>query len=508
MFKRSILIILDGWGIGQVEAADAIAQADTAYFDKLMRDYPQSELLTHGNHVGLPEMQMGNSEVGHLNLGAGRIVYQDLPRINKLIEEDKLKDSQVLHELGAYCLKNQKPCHLIGLVSDGGVHSHINHLKALIEVLELQGVEKVFIHLITDGRDTDPHSALHFISDLESFVKNKHAKITSIVGRYYAMDRDKRWERIQKAYDLLVYGKGLSVNSAMEALEKSYQANITDEFLDAYKINPENLGILNDGDAVLCFNFRTDRLRQLTQVLSQEGTFSPGMKKLSLYYVTLARYDNSFKDVHVVFEKQDLKNTLGETLSRYGYSQLRIAETEKYPHVSYFFSGGREKEFSGERRILIPSPKVATYDIQPEMSAEKVTEAVIHEMESALPDFICLNFANADMVGHTGVFNAVIKAVETLDRCLSKIIPVALEKNYGIVILADHGNGEYMLNEDGSPNTAHTKNPVPCILVSDKKGIKLNNGKLADIAPTILQMMALPVPVEMDGISLLAEDKI
>lgn len=494
---------MDGWGLGQNPDSDAIAHANTPYFDSLLKEYPHSQLLTHGLNVGLPGGQMGNSEVGHLNLGAGRVVYQDLVRINKVIEEQKLIDTPALIDLAAYCLKNNKPCHLIGLVSDGGVHSHLDHLKALVTVLEELGLANIFIHVITDGRDTDPHSGKNFVSDLESFLKNKKAKISSIIGRYYAMDRDKRWERIQKAYDLFVHGKGSIVNHALEAIDKSYRMNITDEFLEAYKVNPANEGIIHNGDAVLCFNFRTDRLRQLTQVLSQENSSILEMKPLSLYYITLARYDNSFKNVHVVFEKQDLKNTLGEMLSRYGNTQLRIAETEKYPHVSYFFSGGREKAFSGETRVLVTSPKVATYDLQPEMSAEQVTEKVIYEMEHALPDFICLNFANADMVGHTGSFQAEIKAVETVDRCLSRIIPIALDKGYCNVIVADHGNGDYMINEDGTPNTAHTMNPVPCILVSGDKSISLKNGKLADIAPTILKLMALPVPVEMDGTSLI-----
>lgn len=506
MFKRTFLIVLDGWGIGQKPDADAITQANTPFFDGLLEKYPHSKLLTHGLNVGLPDGQMGNSEVGHLNLGAGRIVYQDLVRINKEIAENRLKENSVLKELAFYCIENHKPCHLIGLVSDGGVHSHIDHLKALITVLESMGVESIFIHAITDGRDTDPHSGKKFISELESFIQNKKSKIASIIGRYYAMDRDKRWERIKKAYDLFVDGKGQNVPTADEAIEKSYQAGVTDEFLDAYKIQSGPSGTIANGDAVLCFNFRTDRLRQLTQALSQEEAVHPGMPKLSLFYATLARYDNSFKQVHVVFEKQDLKNTLGEMLSRYGHTQLRIAETEKYPHVSYFFSGGREKEFSGEKRILVPSPKVATYDLQPEMSAAKVAEEVMHNIKIELPDFICLNFANTDMVGHTGVFEAEIKAAETVDQCLSKIIPLALEKEYGIIILADHGNGEYMINDDGSPNTAHTKNPVPCILVSNQAGLQLKDGKLADIAPTILHLMSLPAPVEMDGESLLIKN--
>lgn len=498
---------MDGWGIGQIPQSDAIARANTPFFDQLIRNFPNSQLLTHGLNVGLPDGQMGNSEVGHLNLGAGRVVYQDLVRINRIIADDKLREINTLKNLAAYCIQHQSPCHLIGLVSDGGVHSHIDHLKALVIVLESMGVNDIFIHAITDGRDTDPHSGLQFINELENFLKGRKARISTVIGRYYAMDRDKRWERIQKAYDLIVQGQGILVDNPSEAVESSYKKGITDEFLEAYKVNPAAKGNIKEGDAVLCFNFRTDRLRQLTSVLSQKDAMIPGMKNLSLHYVTMSRYDNRFINVDVIFEKQDLKNTLGEILSRYGCTQLRIAETEKYPHVSYFFSGGREKEFSGEHRILVPSPKVATYDLQPEMSAGQVTEKVIQEIHHKLPDFICLNFANADMVGHTGVFQAEIKAVETLDTCLSQIIPVALEKDYCILILADHGNGDYMINEDGSPNTAHTMNPVPCILVSNQKDLMLEDGKLADVAPTILKLMSLPVPVEMEGVSLWQDKK-
>jgi 2,3-bisphosphoglycerate-independent phosphoglycerate mutase len=506
VFKRSFLIVLDGWGVGSDYSSNAIAQAETPCFDRLMQEYPNSQLVTYGLQVGLPEGQMGNSEVGHLNLGAGRVVYQDLVRINLEIQHNRLIENETIKELAAYCIKNNKPCHLIGLVSDGGVHSHIDHLKALIQVLEQSGVQKIYIHVITDGRDTDPHSGIRYVTDLENFINEKKAKISSVIGRYYAMDRDKRWERVQKAYDLLVSGKGKLANFATEAIESSYRMNVSDEFIDPYKITPADEGLIHEADAVLCFNYRTDRLRQLTQVLNQPESVHPEMKQLSLYYVTLARYDHGFKNVHVVYEKQDLKNTLGEILSVYGYSQLRIAETEKYPHVSYFFSGGREQVFSGENRLLVPSPKVATYDLQPEMSAVAVTEMVIKEINFKLPDFICLNFANADMVGHTGVFNAEIKAVETIDQCLNQIIELALQKQYAVIILADHGNGEFMINADGTPNTAHTKNPVPCILVSNQSGLKLKDGKLADIAPTILKLMSLPVPVEMDGLSLLIDD--
>ncbi len=503
MYPRAFLLILDGWGIGEVPEADAILQAQTPFFDSLMTEFPNSRLVTHGMDVGLPVGQMGNSEVGHLNLGAGRVVYQDFTRIEKAIAEGQLSQHQALLNLAAYCKQKNRACHLIGLVSDGGVHSHIRHLEALVETLESMGVERIYIHAITDGRDTDPHSGGNFIRRLEQFLEGRKTKIASLIGRYFAMDRDQRWERIQKAYDLMVKGTGLQFENASNAIDDSYAKGITDEFMEPCKIGDSGAGCILENDAVLCFNFRTDRLRQLTRVLTQEAQGM--MKPMHLYYLTMTRYDAKFQNIHVIFENQDLSNTLGESLSRYGLSQLRIAETEKYPHVSFFFSGGREKPFSGERRILIPSPKVATYDLQPEMSAKLVMEAVLKEMEQQSSDFICLNFANADMVGHTGVFDAVKRAAETVDQCLQQIIPCGLEKNYVFIILADHGNGDYMINEDGSPNTAHSMNPVPCILVGRNLSWTLKDGKLADIAPTILQLLSLPVPAEMDGQSLLTE---
>lgn len=505
MNQKAILIILDGWGIGQKPSADAILQANTPYFDKLMSECPNSRLITYGEQVGLPEGQMGNSEVGHLNLGAGRIVYQDLTRIDKIFNEGQLEQYPEWDLLAQYCLKNNKACHLVGLVSDGGVHSHIRHLLALIEGLEQKGLKKIFLHVITDGRDTDPQNGIQYIRELEKYLIGKNTKITSLIGRYYAMDRDKRWERIEKAYDLMVNGKGQQHRTAIEALEASYQNQITDEFVEASKIGDPSKGMIQQDDAVFCFNFRTDRLRQLTQVLTQNiAQAGYAMKPLPLYYLTMTRYDANFQNIKVLFEAQNLQNTLGECLSRYGLTQLRIAETEKYPHVSYFFSGGREKVFTGETRILIPSPKVATYDLQPEMSAKEVTAALLELWKVEEPDFICLNFANTDMVGHTGVFNAAMKAAETVDTCLAKIVETGREKNYSFIILADHGNADYMINEDGSPNTAHTKNPVPCILVAEQH-FKIKNGKLADVAPTLLQLLQLPVPVEMTGTSLLTE---
>ncbi|MBK6859980.1 MAG: 2,3-bisphosphoglycerate-independent phosphoglycerate mutase [Saprospiraceae bacterium] len=506
VFKRSLLVILDGWGIGKVPESNAIQQAKTPFYDQLIQNYPNAQLLTHGAFVGLPDGQMGNSEVGHINLGAGRIVYQDLVKINKAIQDRQLETNAEFVKLIEYCNSNQKPCHLIGLLSDGGVHSHISHFFGLIDLLEQHIRVPVYLHIISDGRDTDPHSAVHFVTEMQEFLKDKRTKIASLIGRYFAMDRDKRWERIRKAYDLYVLGKGTKVDNAIEAIEQSYAAGITDEFIEPFRILDTPDGCIKNGDAVLCINFRTDRLRQLTQVLSQTDFEEYEMKKLQLHYVTMARYDESFEKVSVLFDKTDVRNTLGEMLSRYGCTQVRIAETEKYPHVSFFFSGGREKAFSGEKRILVPSPKVPTYDLKPEMSAFELAEKTSQIITDELPDFICLNFANADMVGHTGVFAAEMKAAETVDACLEKIIPLALKKDYAIIILADHGNGEYMINEDGSPNTAHTKNPVPCILVSNNTALKIHDGILADIAPTLLKIMALPIPVEMNG-KVLVESK-
>ncbi|MDQ3142986.1 MAG: 2,3-bisphosphoglycerate-independent phosphoglycerate mutase [Bacteroidota bacterium] len=510
MFSKCILMILDGWGIGTTPIADAILQADTPFYDQLKTTYAFTTLTTHGIKVGLPEGQMGNSEVGHLNLGAGRIVFQDLPMINIAIENQTIDHNTVLIRLFNYCNSNQKALHLIGLVSDGGVHSHINHLKHLITLAEKYKVNEIYLHAITDGRDTDPKSGLNFLQDITLFLKDKRVKISTIIGRYYAMDRDRRWERIYKAYALMTEGFGKYHSDVYTAIEESYEQNITDEFLDPIRITwgqEHTTGLIQEGDAVLCFNFRTDRLRELTTVLSQEPIPLFNMNPLNLYYCTLTNYDDTFKKVHPIFDKKDLQDTLGEILSVYGRSQLRIAESEKYPHVSFFFSGGREIIFSGEKRLLIPSPKVATYDLKPEMSAFEVTDALLNEIQESTPDFICINFANTDMVGHTGIFNAVIKAAETVDSCLSKIIPFALQNNYTILILADHGNGEYMINEDGSPNTAHTKNPVPLILVSKENNYKLTTGTLADIAPTILKIMDLPKPEQMTGQSLLVTNE-
>ena len=505
MTKRAMLIILDGWGHGPDPAVNAIAQANTPFMDSLYKQYPNTELVTHGEDVGLPEGQMGNSEVGHLNIGAGRIVDQELARINNAIRERELYKNREFLAVLDYAKVNKKKLHLIGLVSDGGVHSHISHLKALSNICTDFGLQKVFIHAFTDGRDTAPESGAGFIQDLLEHIEGTPVQLASIVGRYYAMDRDKRWERIQLAYDLLVRGTGTKTIDPIEAIHKSYDKKITDEFIQPIvctdKVgNP--LARIEENDAVLFFNFRTDRPRQLTQVLTQQNMPEYNMFCLPLYFLTMTRYDDGFEDVKVLFEKENVHMPLGEYLSTLGKSQVRIAETEKYPHVTFFFSGGREAPFDGERRILIPSPKVATYDLQPEMSAIEIKDAIIKDMRENTADFICLNFANTDMVGHTGVFDAAIKAAETVDICLSDIIEVALEQEYATLIIADHGNSDYMINPDGTPHTAHTTNPVPCILVNDA-GIQLKNGRLADVAPTLLAIMGLEQPELMTGTSLI-----
>lgn len=499
--SKAALFILDGWGLGQIPTADAIAQANTPFVDSLMANYPNSTLVTHSEAVGLPEGQMGNSEVGHLNIGAGRVVWQELARINRAVRERELHAHPVLLDAFEYARQHQSAVHFIGLVSDGGVHSHINHLLALCDMATEAGLPRSFIHAFTDGRDCDPKSGAGFIQTLLDHIKNQPVQLATIIGRYYAMDRDKRWERVKLAYDLLVHGLGTPIADPVKAIREAYDANVTDEFLQPMVLHPE--GRIQANDVVIAFNFRTDRCREITQVLTQADMPELGMSTLPLYYVTMTRYDETFKNVKVVYEKDDVRMTMGEVLEKAGKTQVRIAETEKYPHVTFFFSGGREEPFHGERRLMVPSPKVATYDLQPEMSALGITEAIIDDIQSNTPDFICLNFANADMVGHTGVFEAAIKAAETVDHCLSQIIPLALEKGYQCLLIADHGNSDFLVNEDGSPNTAHTKNPVPCILVTEPKKTSLKNGSLADVAPTLLSLMAVPIPPEMTGHSLL-----
>ncbi len=495
------LIILDGWGIGDKSASDAINAANTPFMDSLLQQYPHATLKTFGEEVGLPEGQMGNSEVGHLNIGAGRIVYQELTRINKAIRDGEFQKNPVILKAFETAKERHSKVHFIGLVSEGGVHSSQAHLHTLCDMAKSHGLENVFIHAFTDGRDCDPKSGLECIQNLENHLKLSTGKIASVIGRYFAMDRDKRWERVAKAYHLLTKGTGTKATSATEAVRESYEKGVTDEFIEGYIIHPE--GIIEDGDIVISFNFRTDRPREITSVLTQEVFPSYSMSPLDLFYCTMTHYDTNFRGLHVVFEKDNLINTLGEVISNMDRTQVRIAETEKYPHVTFFFNGGREEPFSGEKRLLINSPKVATYDLQPEMSALEVRDQIINSIQHDKPNFICLNFANPDMVGHTGVYDAIKKAVETVDSCLQAVVAAGKENGYEFLIIADHGNADYALNADGTPNTAHSLNPVPVILVTDDNGIKLNNGILADVAPTILNRMRLAAPIEMTGKSLL-----
>ena len=498
-------MILDGWGKSPDPKVSAIENAHTPFIDSLYKQYANANLLTDGMNVGLPTGQMGNSEVGHMNLGAGRIVYQDLAKINLAVEENTLKEEKELKKAFEYAKSHNKNVHFLGLVSNGGVHSHIDHLKGLIETSEDYGVKNAFIHAFTDGRDVDPKSGITFLEDLTDFCSDKNAKLASVIGRYYAMDRDKRWERIKIAYDLLVNGKGEAFKSISEAMQKSYSEGITDEFINPIAMvneSGEPLAKIKDGDVVIFFNFRTDRGRELTQVLSQKDFHEHNMHKLNLYYVTLTNYDDSFVGVHVVYDKDNIEETLGEILAKKGKKQIRIAETEKYPHVTFFFNGGREIPFEGEERILCPSPKVATYDLKPEMSAYEIRDAIIPELNKGEVDFVCLNFANPDMVGHTGDMNAAIKACETVDECAQAVINAGLKNGYSTLVIADHGNCDTMINPDGTPNTAHTTNPVPLILV-DKDIKHINDGVLGDIAPTILELMGIPKPALMTQHSLI-----
>lgn len=500
MNKKMMLLILDGWGIGPIRERSAIAMANTPNFNELMAKYPNATLLTHGENVGLPDGQMGNSEVGHINIGAGRIIYQELARINKAVREQELHAHPLLHEALKEAVKRNASIHLMGLVSDGGVHSHIDHLMALCEMCKDMEIPNTYIHAFLDGRDTDPRSGTGYLKTLLGEIDGSNVKLATVVGRYYAMDRDNRWERTKKAYDLLVYGVGEKSTDIIADLEKSYAAGITDEFAEPMVIMEEDAARIKDQDLVIFFNFRTDRPRQLTKVLTQEPVEEYELYPLNIDMITFARYDETFEGIDVLFDKDTVAHSLGEVIADAGLTQLRIAETEKYPHVSFFFSGGREDAFSGEHRILVPSPKVATYDLQPEMSAREITDKLMSFTEANLPDFVCLNFANADMVGHTGVFEAAIKAAETVDECLGRIIPFGLDKDYSFLIIADHGNSDYMINDDGSPNTAHTMNPVPVIYVSgDAAKFKIQDGILADVAPTILYCMGLKPSPEMNG---------
>lgn len=495
-------MILDGWGLALNKKVSAVDKATTPYINSLYKKYKHSKLEASGLAVGLPAGQMGNSEVGHMNIGAGRIVYQDLVRINKAVEEKELDTNTTLIEAITYAKQNNKAFHLIGLVSDGGVHSHLQHLKGLCTIAHNQGLKKVFVHAFTDGRDTDPKGGLGYLTDLKNHLSKTSGQIASVIGRYYAMDRDKRWERVRLAYDLLVNGVGEKTTDILQAVQKSYDAGVTDEFIKPIVVTDASgapTAKIQTGDVVLCFNFRTDRGREITQVLTQQDFPEHGMTKLDLDYLTLTNYDDTFKKVKVIFDKDNLENTLGEIVSKAGKKQIRIAETEKYPHVTFFFSGGREEAFPGESRLLCPSPKVATYDLQPEMSARDIRDKIIPELEKKSADFICLNFANPDMVGHTGVFEAAVKACETVDNCNEAVTEVARKNGYSVIIIADHGNAELMVNEDGSPNTAHTTNLVPCILVDDNYNGSIKDGKLGDLAPTILTLMGIAIPKEMTG---------
>ena len=500
--KKCILVIMDGWGLGAIPESDAIQNAQVPFVSSLYERFPHTTLTTCGEMVGLPEGQMGNSEVGHLNLGAGRIVYQELQRINVAIKNGSFQQNPAMLDAINFAKNNGKKLHLIGLVSDGGVHSHTNHLKAIIDVCKDHDFKNVFIHAFTDGRDTDPKSGLTFINDLEKHLAKSVGKIATITGRYYAMDRDKRWERVKLAYDAMVNGVGTDSNNASNSISDCYASGTTDEFIKPIVINNdqnEPIAKIENGDAVICFNFRTDRCREITEALTQHDFPEVGMKKLQLEYTTMTEYDSTYKNVHVIFRNDNLTNTIGEILEKNNKKQIRIAETEKYPHVTFFFNGGRETPFNGETRIMAASPKVATYDLKPEMSAFELTEKILPEIKNKTADFICLNYANADMVGHTGVWSAVIKAVETVDACVKQVVETALENDYTVFLTADHGNADYMKNEDGSPNTAHSLNLVPLFIIDKTWKGNIQEGKLGDIAPTILHFMNLPIPSDMSG---------
>lgn len=502
MSKKAILMILDGWGNGDGSKSDVIAQTPTPNWDKLVKKYPTSYLLASGEHVGLPDGQMGNSEVGHLNIGAGRVVYQDLVKINKACQDNSIKQNEEVVNAFTYAKEKGKKIHFLGLVSDGGVHSSMDHLFKLTEIAKDYGIENSFVHCFMDGRDTDPKSGLGFLKQLQGQLDATTGKIASVTGRYYAMDRDNRWERIEKAYDVMVKGEGTKSTDVLASVQTSYDNDITDEFIDPIvNVDEDNqpVGLIEDGDVVIFFNFRNDRPKEITKALSQQDFPEQGMKKLDLYYCTMTPYDPTFKGMHVFFDKDNVTETLGEIVAKAGKTQLRIAETEKYAHVTFFFSGGQEAEFEGEHRILCPSPKVATYDLKPEMSAHDIKDSVIEDMKTKAPDFICLNFANGDMVGHTGVYEAISKAISTVDECTQNVVDAALENGYEAIIIADHGNADNAVNADGSPNTAHSLNPVPFIYVSDKADAKVENGILADVAPSICKIMGIEQPVAMTG---------
>ncbi len=505
MNKKVILMILDGWGMTTNPKVSAIEKADTPFVDSLFKNYPHSTLEASGKAVGLPEGQMGNSEVGHMNLGAGRIVYQMLEKVNIAVEDKSINKNKELLKAFDYAKDKGKKVHFIGLVSDGGVHSHVNHIKGLISAAYENDVKDVFVHAFTDGRDTDPKSGYSFVKEVQEHLEKTNGYIASVIGRYYAMDRDKRWERVKLAYDALVKGEGKKADNVLDAIKASYDDDVTDEFIKPIIATKDGkpVATIAEGDVVLCFNFRTDRGREITLALNQKDFPEQDMKKLDLYYLTMTMYDNTFKGIKILFDNKNIEETLGEVLEKNEKKQIRIAETEKYPHVTFFFSGGREDPFKGESRLLCPSPKVATYDLQPEMSAGDIRDKIIPELKKQEADFVCLNFANPDMVGHTGVFEAAVKACETVDRCAKAVITTALENSYSTIVIADHGNADIMINEDGSPNTAHTTSLVPCILVDSDYQKPIKNGKLGDIAPTILELMGIKNPNEMTGNSLL-----
>ncbi|XCI75699.1 MAG: 2,3-bisphosphoglycerate-independent phosphoglycerate mutase [Flavobacteriales bacterium] len=504
--KKILLMILDGWGIAKDPSVSAIDKAYTPFIDTCYKKYPHSQLSASSLAVGLPTQQMGNSEVGHMNLGAGRVVYQNLVKINMAVEDGSLARNQIFDQTLENVLSQQKKVHLIGLLSDGGVHSHIRHLFGLLDAAAAKGLKKVFVHAFTDGRDTDPKSGKNHLKALLDHLEHTTGRLATVVGRYYAMDRDQRWSRIKKAYDVMVHGLGDQTTDVLNAVQASYNNNVTDEFMQPIvMLGPDQkpLAQIEAGDVVICFNFRTDRGRQITEALTQKNFPEHDMYKLDLYYVTMTSYDQNFQNVHVLFKEEYITDTLGEILEKHGKKQLRIAETEKYPHVTFFFSGGREKPFQGEKRIVCSSPKVSTYDLQPEMSAWDIRDKVTHELQKKEADFICLNFANPDMVGHTGVMDATIIACETIDQCAQTVCEVALENTYTVLILADHGNADCMINPNGTPNTAHTTQPVPCFLLDRVQKTPITNGKLGDIAPTILELMDIAPPEAMTGISLL-----
>jgi 2,3-bisphosphoglycerate-independent phosphoglycerate mutase len=499
--RKALLMILDGWGIGDGSKADVISRVPTPNLDYYKKNYPHSKLRASGEDVGLPDGQMGNSEVGHLNIGAGRVIYQDLVKINKECKTGEIKKNKVLTDAFSYARDNRKQVHFLGLMSDGGVHSLDKHLYTLCDMTLEYGLKDVFIHGFGDGRDTDPRSGLGYMRNLVNHLKNSNGKVASFVGRYYAMDRDKRWERIKEAYDLIVRGKGKPTTNILDAIKESYNNEVTDEFMKpivVVDVNGNPIGKLKEGDVVVFFNFRNDRARELTIVLTQKNMPEAEMDTVPLYYCTMTPYDATFKGLHIIYPKENADNTIGEVLAAAGKKQLRIAETEKYAHVTFFFSGGREEVFKGEERIMIPSPKVETYDLKPEMSAFEVKDAVIKAIGTKKFDFICLNFANGDMVGHTGVYKAIEKAVATVDECAGAVIKAARDNSYEVLIISDHGNADKALNEDGTPNTAHSLNPVPIILVSDNYKT-INEGILADVAPTILTIMGIKIPKEMTG---------